>query len=123
MMQKVIVEDINEESSEEELVSEILEIRSMISLVKKKAVEAETDKDVEKLESLLRILKLEMIKRTMLLVNKCGLGIGLPMAQVLHNGGGSTWEPFYDDFSKLEEKLNRAYRAARDMLNNLSRLV
>ncbi|MEM2436537.1 MAG: hypothetical protein QXN75_00975 [Thermoproteota archaeon] len=123
MMQKALVEDVKEESSEDKLVSEILEIRNMISMVEKNILKSNSSESLERLESLLRILRLEMVKRTILLANKHGLSIGIPIAPVSNNGGAIFRGPFYEDFSRLEKELDRAYRTAIDMLNNLSRLV
>jgi hypothetical protein len=123
MMQKVLVEDVNEGSSEDKLVSEILEIRKMISMVEKSISKSNSSESLEKLEPLLRVLRLEMVKRTILLANKHGLSIRVPIAPVGHNGGAILREPFYEDLSMLEKELDRAYRTAIDMLNNLSRLV
>jgi len=123
MMQEVIVEGIKKQYSEEKLVSEILEIMNMISLLEKKMLKTKSSRSIEKIEALLQTLRLEMTKRTVLLASRHGLSIRLPTASSLNNGGGSIQEPFYSDFSRLEEELNKAYRAARDMLNNLSRLV
>ncbi|MEM3712438.1 MAG: hypothetical protein QXR97_02755 [Thermoproteota archaeon] len=123
MMQKAFVQDIKKEPVEDRLVHEILEIMSMINMVEDKAHTLEYSQDAMKFETLLQTLRREMVKRALLLANKHGLKIKLPTTSLLNNGGDKFREPFYDDFLRLEEELNKAYRAARDMLSNLSRLV
>jgi hypothetical protein len=136
MMQKMLVQDAKGEEplESEKLVSEVLEIMSMVEKVKKKIREAKSsqsssvsDNGVRKMESLLQTLRLEMVKRSILLASKHGIWFKPSIAPVLLNGG-SREKPketgfALDDFSSLEEELNRAYRAARETLDNLSRLV
>ncbi|MBO3833078.1 MAG: hypothetical protein FGF51_06790 [Candidatus Brockarchaeota archaeon] len=135
MMLKMLVQDVKgEESSESEtLVSEVLEIMSMMKTVKRRIGElknggnSDPDTSVEKLENLLQTLRLEMVKRGILLAQKHGIGFKPPAAPALLNGGGKhvSKEPDFilGDLSRLEEELNRAYRVARETLSNLSRLV
>jgi hypothetical protein len=135
-MRKMLVQDAKEEEplESEKLVSEVLEIMSMVEKVKKKIHEAKSSRNgdfsedsVEKMESLLQTLRLEMVKRSILLASKHGVRFKPSIAPVLLNGGSKekSREPSFviDDFSSLEEELNRAYRVARETLNNLSRLV
>jgi hypothetical protein len=122
MMQNVLVEGIREEPFESEtLVSEIIEIMGMMDAVKRKMAEAKSSGDAEGLESLLKTLRIEIVKRGILIARKHGLGLSSTMA--LANGGGKFKEPFHYEFSRLEEELDKAYRAARNMINNLNRLV
>lgn len=135
MMLKMLVQDAEgEESSESEtLVSEVLEIMEMMKTVRKRISELkngggnDTDEGVEKLENLLQTLRLEMVKRSILLAQKHGVGFKPPAAPALLNGGSkhASKEPDFilGDLSRLEEELNRAYRVARETLSNLSRLV
>jgi len=135
MMLKMLAQDIRDEESleSETLASEILEIMEMMKTVRRKIVESKNggsenpDADVEKLEDLLHTLRLEMVKRSILLAQKHGIGFKPPAAPVLLNGGSRHASKESDfilgDLSKLEEELNRAYRVARETLSNLSRLV
>lgn len=136
MMLKMLVQDVkDEESSESEtLVSEVLEIMGMMKTVRKKIVESKNggsedspNSSVEKLESLLQTLRLEMVKRSILLAKKHGIGFRPLTAPVLLNGGSRVFpkEPDFilGDLSRLEEELNKAYRVARETLSNLGRLV
>lgn len=132
MMLKMLVQDIKGEESET-LVSEVLEIMSMMKTVRRRIDElknggsSDPSAGVEKLENLLQTLRLEMVKRSILLAQKHGIGFKPPAAPVLLNGGSkhSSKEPDFilGDLSRLEEELNRAYRVARETLSNLSRLV
>jgi len=135
MMLKMLVQDAEgEESSESEiLVSEVLEIMEMMKTVRRRIVELKNgggndpDAGVEKLENLLQTLRLEMVKRSILLAQKHGVGFKPPAAPALLNGGSkhASKEPDFilGDLSRLEEELNRAYRVAKETLSNLSRLV
>lgn len=136
MMQKMLIQDAKEEEplESEKLVSEVLEIMGMVEKVKKKIREARLSQNgsvsegsIGKMESLLQTLRLEMVKRSILLASKHGIRFKPSTAPALLNGGSSEKpkEPSFvlDDFSSLEEELNRAYRVARETLNNLSRLV
>ncbi|MDW8034067.1 MAG: hypothetical protein RMI79_03920 [Nitrososphaerota archaeon] len=123
MMQKAFVQDIKKESVEDRLVHEIIEIMGMINMVENRAHIAEYSQNASKFETLLQTLRHEMVKRAVLLASKHGLKIRLPMTYPLNNGGEKLRETSYDDFSRLEEELNKAYRFARDMLDNLNRLV
>lgn len=135
MMQKMLIQDTKEEPLEsEKLVSEVLEIMGMVKKVKNKIHDTKSSQNsnfskdsVGKMESLLQTLGLEMTKRLILLANKHGIQFKPSVAPVLLNGG-SMEKPrgksfIVDDFSSLEEELNKAYRVARETLNNLSRLV
>ncbi|MEM3029669.1 MAG: hypothetical protein QXW09_06010 [Thermoproteota archaeon] len=135
-MQKMLVQDAKEEEplESEKLVSEVLEIMGMVKKVEKKIHDTKSSQNsnfsedsIGKMESLLQTLGLEMTKRLILLANKYGIRFKPSVAPVLLNGGNKekTREPSFviDDFSSLEEELNRAYRVARETLNNLSRLV
>ncbi|MEM2088450.1 MAG: hypothetical protein QXF52_07245 [Thermoproteota archaeon] len=136
MMQKMLVQDAKEEEplESEKLVSEVLEIMGMVKKVEKKIHDTKSSQNsnfsedsVGKMESLLQTLGLEMTKRLILLANKYGIRFKPSVAPVLLNGGSSE-KPreksfIVDDFSSLEEELNKAYRVARETLNNLSRLV
>ncbi|NHW00093.1 MAG: hypothetical protein HA496_10730 [Thaumarchaeota archaeon] len=135
MMLKMLVQDAKGEEAQESetLVAEVLEIMEMIKTVRKRIGELENDggsnpdTSVEKLESLLKTLRLEMVKRSIILAQKHGLDFKPPTVPAVLNGGGrhapGGSDFVLDDFSKLEEELNRAYRVARETLNNLSRLV
>lgn len=122
MMQKAFVQDMKKEPVEDKLVDEILEIRNMISMIEDKANSERHGRNTSKFEILLQTLRHEMVKRILLLASRHSLNIRLSSTS-LNNGGDVFREPFYYDFSKLEEELNKAYRVARDMLDNLSRLV
>lgn len=135
-MMKMLIQDAKEEEpvESEKLVSEVLEIMGMMEKVKKKILEAKSsqnvnvsDSSVGKMESLLQTLRLEMVKRSILLASKHGIRFKPSVAPVLLNGGSreKPREPGFalDDFSSLEEELNKAFRVARETLNNLSRLV
>jgi len=134
-MLKMLVQDAKGEEAQESetLVAEVLEIMEMIKTVRKRIGELENDggsnpdTSVEKLESLLKTLRLEMVKRSIILAQKHGLDFKPPTVPAVLNGGGrhapGGSDFVLDDFSKLEEELNRAYRVARETLNNLSRLV
>ncbi|MEM2930531.1 MAG: hypothetical protein QW797_06700 [Thermoproteota archaeon] len=132
----MLVQDVKgEEFSESEtLVSEVLEIMEMMKIVRKRIAASKNggsedppNADVEKLESLLQTLRLEMVKRSILLAQKHGIGFKPPAAPALLNGGSkhASKEPDFilGDLSRLEEELNKAYRAARETLSNLGRLV
>lgn len=133
MIGKMIAQDDKEEPLEsEKLVSEILEIRNMMETIKKKALEVRSSRDplpdegVERIEQLLQTLRLEMVKRSILLANKHGVRFKPSVVPAMLNGGGGMGklkESSFIDFSKLEEDLDRACRVARETLNNLSRLV
>ncbi len=136
MMQKMLVQDVKDEgtSESETLVSEVLEIMKMMKTVRKKIVESKNggsedppNADVEKLESFLQTLRLEMVKRSIMLAQKHGVQFRSSTAPVLLNGGSkvSSKEPDFilSDLSRLEEELNKAYRVARETLSNLGRLV
>jgi len=122
MIQKTFVQGIKKEHVEDRLVWEIIEIMDMINMVEKASGENQNQK-TERLESLLQTLRLEMVKRAILLAEKHGLNIKFQTVLSLQNSGEKLREPFYTNFSRLEEELNRAYHMARDMLDNLSRLV
>ncbi|MEM2051128.1 MAG: hypothetical protein QXO47_01350 [Thermoproteota archaeon] len=132
MMLKMLVQDVKGEESET-LVSEVLEIMEMMKTVRRRIDElknggnSDPHEGVEKLESLLQTLRLEMVKRSILLAQKHGIGFKPPAAPALLNGGSkhASKEPDFilGDLSRLEEELNRAYRVARETLSNLSRLV
>lgn len=124
----------DEDSSESEiLVSEVMEIMEMIKTVKNKILEAKNGKNknpsntnVEKLESLLNILRSEIGKRGILIAEKHGIHFKHPATSVLLNGKSrSVSEPDFvlSDLTRLEEELNRAYRVAQETLSNLSKVV
>ncbi|MEM1553318.1 MAG: hypothetical protein QXJ72_00320 [Thermoproteota archaeon] len=121
-MQKAFVQGIKKEYVEDKLVDEILEIRNMISMLEDRANSEGHGQNTGKFETLLQTLRYEMIKRVLLLASRYDLNIK-PLLTSLNNGGDMFKEPFYDAFSKIEEELNRAYRVARDVLDNLSRMV
>ncbi len=131
MMLKMLVQDVKGEESET-LVSEVLEIMGMMKTIRRRIDELKNDGNSDpdagvKLKNLLQTLRLEMVKRVILLAQKHGIGFKPPAAPALLNGGSkhASKEPDFilNDLSRLEEELNRAYRVARETLSNLSRLV
>ncbi|MGQ9478399.1 MAG: hypothetical protein ACUVQ0_00030 [Thermoproteota archaeon] len=126
-MDSILIQEVEGMDAESErLVSEILRIMEMIKHVKKRMVENQyAYVDKERLETLLRTLRLEMVKRSIMLTNKYCKEFK-PYVSTLFNGGvreETNSQNMVSDFFRLEEELNRAYHVAKETLTNLSRLL